>query len=124
MKLQQRQTPWSLRSILIPSALPHAKKMTEEPMARQSIILLELPLGASRKPLGRPQMMRQFLFVFAAVAGFPVPVDGFWVEPYRIEVTPSSVQAPLTVPLKIAHLSDLHSSGLGRREWQLLGLLD
>ena len=93
-------------------------------MARQSIIRLELPLDASCKPPGRPQIMRQFLFVFLAVAGFAVAVDGFWVEPYRIEVTHSSVLAPLTAPLKIAHLSDLHSSGLGRRERQLLGLLD
>jgi predicted MPP superfamily phosphohydrolase len=93
-------------------------------MARQSIIRLELPLDASCKPLAHPQIMRQFLFVFLAVIGFVVAVDGFLVEPYRIEVTHSSVQAPLTGPLKIAHLSDLHSSGLGQRERQLLGLLD
>src|ERR1700730_13295463 len=68
--------------------------------------------------------MRQFFFVLLAVAGFAVAVDAFLVEPYRIEVTYSSVQAPLIQPLKIAHLSDLHSSGLGRRERQLLGLLD
>ncbi len=54
-------------------------------MALQSIILLELPLGAPRKPLGRPQMMRQFFFVFVAVAAFAVAVDGFWVEPYRMK---------------------------------------
>lgn len=69
-------------------------------------------------------MIRKFLFVFLAVAGLAVAVDGFWIEPYRIEVTHSSVQAPFAQPLKIAHLSDLHSSGLGRRERQLLGLLD
>ena len=111
----------SLWSILILSLLSHAKKMTEEPMARQSIIRLELPLDASRKPPGRPQMMRKFLFIFLAVAGLAVAVDGFLIEPYRIEVTHSSVQAPLTRPLKIAHLSDLHTSGLGRRERKLLG---
>src|ERR1700681_2267136 len=93
-------------------------------MPRQSTMRLELPLDASRKPPGRPQMMRQFLFVFVAVAGLVVAVDCFLVEPYRIEVTHSSVQAPLTRPLKIAHLSDLHTSGLGRRERQLLLLLD
>ena len=69
-------------------------------------------------------MMRIFLFIFAAVAGLAVAVDGFLIEPYRIEVTHSSVQAPLTRPLKIAHLSDLHTSGLGRRERKLLSLLD
>lgn len=80
--------------------------------------------GRFTQATGASTKMRQFLFVFLAVAGFAVAVDGFWVEPYRIEVTHSSVQAPLTAPLKIAHLSDLHSSGLGRRERQLLGLLD
>jgi uncharacterized protein len=68
--------------------------------------------------------VRKFLFVFVMVTGLAVAVDAFFVEPYRIEVTHSSVQAPLTRPLKIAHLSDLHTSGLGRRERHLLGLLD
>jgi predicted MPP superfamily phosphohydrolase len=69
-------------------------------------------------------MMRLFLFVFAAFVGLAVAVDGFLTEPYRIEVTHNSVQAPLTRPLKIARLSDMHTSGLGRRERQLLSLLD
>ena len=69
-------------------------------------------------------MMRKFLIIFAAVAGLTVAVDGFLIEPYRIEVTHSSVQAPLTRPLKIAYLSDLHTSGLGRHERKLLLLLD
>jgi predicted MPP superfamily phosphohydrolase len=68
--------------------------------------------------------MRKFLFALVAVAALTVAVDAFLVEPYRIEVTHSSVQAPLTQSLKIALLSDLHTSGLGRRERQLLGLLD
>jgi len=68
--------------------------------------------------------MRKFLFLFAAVAALAVAVDSFLIEPYRIEVTHSSIQAPLTRPLKIAHLSDLHTSGLGRRELKLLSLLD
>lgn len=68
--------------------------------------------------------MRRFLPVVVAVAGLAVAIDGFFIEPFRIEVTHSSVQASLTRPLKIAHLSDLHTSGLGRRERQLLSLLD
>jgi predicted MPP superfamily phosphohydrolase len=68
--------------------------------------------------------MRQFFFVLLAAAGFAVAFDAFLVEPYRFEVTYSSVQAPLIQPLKIAHISDLHSSGLGRRERQLLALLN
>src|SRR5579872_5543537 len=93
-------------------------------MTRSVIIRLELPLYASRNPPERPQLMRLFLIVLAAIAGLAVSFDGFLIEPYRIEVTHSSVPAPLIQPLKIAHLSDLHTSGLGRRERQLLSLLD
>jgi len=69
-------------------------------------------------------MMRKFLVVAVAVVGLACGVDGLFVEPFRIEVTHSSVQAPLARPLKIAHLTDLHTSGLGRRERKLLSLLD
>jgi predicted MPP superfamily phosphohydrolase len=82
-----------------------------------------LPLDASRESPGRRQIVRKFLFFLLAVAGFAFGIDAFFVEPYRIEVTHSSVDAPVTLPLKIAHLSDLHSSGLGRRERKLLALL-
>jgi uncharacterized protein len=67
--------------------------------------------------------MRKFL-VFMAVAGLALAIDAFFIEPNRIEVTHSWVEAPLARPLTIAHLTDLHTSGLGRRERQLLGLLD
>jgi predicted MPP superfamily phosphohydrolase len=50
--------------------------------------------------------------------------DGFFVEPNWIEVTHHSMSAPITQPLKIAHLSDLHTKGLGFRERRLLKLLD
>jgi predicted MPP superfamily phosphohydrolase len=46
------------------------------------------------------------------------------VEPYWIEVTRHQVAAPLAAPLKVAHLTDLHLYGLGRRERKLLALLD
>ena len=68
--------------------------------------------------------MSRFLIVLAAVAGFALAIDALMVEPYRIEVTHSSIQAPVAPSLKIAHLSDLHTSGMGRRERPLLDLLD
>jgi hypothetical protein len=68
--------------------------------------------------------MRKFLIVLVVIAGFALAIDAFLIEPYRIEVTHSSVQAPLVQPLKIALLSDLHSRGLGRRERRLLALLN
>ncbi len=46
------------------------------------------------------------------------------IEPYRIEVTRHHISAPLKSPIKIAHLSDLHSSGMGKREQKLLAILN
>lgn len=45
-------------------------------------------------------------------------------EPYWIEATHHSIEAPISSPLKIAHLTDLHTRGLGRREHLMLDLLD
>lgn len=69
-------------------------------------------------------MRRFLLIVVLAVAGLAATVDGFLIEPYRIEVTHSSVQAPIATPLRIAHISDLHTFWLGPRERKLLSLLD
>lgn len=48
----------------------------------------------------------------------------FLIEPYRIEVTRHHISAPLKSPVKIAHLSDLHTYGMGKRESKMLALLD
>ncbi len=60
-----------------------------------------------------------------------VSFDACLIEPYRIEVTRheyhtalSGAAHALSRPLKIAHLSDLHTYGIGRRERQLLALLE
>jgi len=45
------------------------------------------------------------------------------VEPYWIEVTRHRVVGRVFSPVTIAHLSDLHTGGLGRRERKLLDLL-
>src|SRR3989449_7811003 len=52
-------------------------------------------------------------------------IDGFLIEPKWIVVNRYHVAAPLSFrgPLKIAHLSDLHTKGMGRRERRLLELL-
>ena len=68
--------------------------------------------------------MWHFFLLFLAAVALSIIVYAFLVEPYRIEVTHTSVEAPLAAPLKIAHVSDLHTSGLGRRERQLLRLLE
>ena len=48
----------------------------------------------------------------------------FWIEPYWIEVTHHSIRAPILTPLKIAHLTDIHTSGLGRRERKMIQFVD
>ena len=45
-------------------------------------------------------------------------------EPYWIEATHHSIEAAVSSPIKIAHLTDLHTRGLGRREQLVLDLLD
>jgi len=68
--------------------------------------------------------MRRALLVAAAIAVLATAVDGFFIEPFRIEVTHSTLLAPVSLPLKIAHLADLHTTGLGKSERKLLELLD
>src|SRR5262245_13527346 len=59
-----------------------------------------------------------------ALAGALAALDAFGVEPFWIEVTRHRVDARVDPPLTIAHLTDLHTEGLGRRERRLLELLD
>jgi predicted MPP superfamily phosphohydrolase len=45
-------------------------------------------------------------------------------EPYRLEVSHHVVPAPVSAPLKIAHLTDLHTQRMGRRELRVLESLE
>lgn len=63
------------------------------------------------------------LVAFVGLLLVLVGVDAFLIEPDWIEVTHHRVVAPLSSPLKIAHLSDLHTYGLGRREQRMFALL-
>lgn len=74
-------------------------------------------LALPKTRMGRVVAALAFLALLCAV-------DGFFVEPNWIEVTHHSMSAPITQPLKIAHLSDLHTKGLGFRERRLLKLLE
>jgi uncharacterized protein len=59
------------------------------------------------------------LLVLAALA-----IDALYIEPYRIEVTHYEITGPVKAPLKIAHLSDIHTHGVHRREREILEILD
>ncbi|MEK6324011.1 MAG: metallophosphoesterase [Acidobacteriota bacterium] len=58
--------------------------------------------------------------VLTFTASLGVGFYAFWIEPYWIEVTHHNISAPLSSPLKIVHLTDIHTYGLGRRERKML----
>jgi predicted MPP superfamily phosphohydrolase len=48
----------------------------------------------------------------------------FFVEPYFVELTRHSLAGEVNQPLKIVHISDLHTSGFGMRERRLVRLVE
>src|SRR5262245_12086838 len=74
--------------------------------------------------LALPKSRKGRIFFALLLLGAGCAVDGFIVEPNWIEVTHASLPAPVSQSLKIAHLTDLHTTGLGFRERRLLELLD
>jgi predicted MPP superfamily phosphohydrolase len=77
-----------------------------------------LGLAARRRLLFRRAAL---LLVIAAAVLF---ADALFVEPYRIEVTHQEITGAVTEPLKIAHISDIHTHGIGRREREIFRILD
>ena len=67
---------------------------------------------------------KRSIILITGLAGLALFSYSCFVEPYWIEVSHHRVKAPLSSPLKIAHLSDLHTNGLNRRERALLDILD
>jgi len=67
---------------------------------------------------------RQKGIVLGLALGAGLVVYARWVEPYRVEVSHHRVPMPVTRPLRVAQLSDLHTKGVGRRERRVLSLLD
>lgn len=77
---------------------------------------------AAKKAARRTRLRRgaKWLLYLAVLA----LLDGLFLEPYWIQVTHSTIPGNVARPLKIAHLTDLHTSHLGFREKRLLKLLD
>lgn len=74
---------------------------------------------------GRSKLRRALILLLLAAA--LLALYAYFIEPHWIEVARHNIAAPpatLTSPLKIAHLTDLHTSGLGRRERALLAHLE
>jgi predicted MPP superfamily phosphohydrolase len=66
--------------------------------------------------------VRPWLWALGLVL-FLLAFDGLAIEPYRVEVTHSVLQAKVDAPLKIAQLTDLHTHGLGPRERRVVRIL-
>ena len=64
------------------------------------------------------------LALLILVSGLLALLYAWAVEPYWIEVSRLTLVAPVSKPLKVAHLTDLHTFGLGRRERGMLSILD
>jgi hypothetical protein len=77
--------------------------------------------GAARLTRRRTKSV---LVGFLACTIFAIAADAFVIEPNWMEVTRHRVSAPVTSPLKIAHLTDVHTHGMGRREVRTLEILD
>ncbi|HET9401279.1 MAG TPA: metallophosphoesterase [Candidatus Acidoferrales bacterium] len=67
--------------------------------------------------------MRRIVLVALAVIAVALATDAFFIEPYDIEVTHTVLMARVNAPLKIAELTDLHTTKFGRLEKKLVDLL-
>lgn len=76
----------------------------------------------SKKPR-ESGVLRKAIFALS-VALIAILIYALWIEPYRVEVTHSETQGNLASPIKIAHLSDLHTHGIGRRERKVIAILN
>jgi hypothetical protein len=92
---------------------------------------LDIPAPANFPPQAPSQSavkshFRRRLLVAAGLLAAVVvllAVDMTLIEPFRIQVTHYQLHGPVTAPLKIAHLSDIHTHGNGRRERRLMEIL-
>lgn len=80
-----------------------------------------------RDPLdlaARPRLLLRRVGLLLVIAAGVLFADALFVEPYRIEVTHQEITGAVTQPLKIAHISDIHTHGIGRREREIFRILD
>ena len=70
----------------------------------------------------RRKWLRPAIAIFALLA-IILGADALFIEPFRIKITHYDIQGGVAAPLKIAHITDLHTRSMGRRERQLLATL-
>src|SRR5687767_7681676 len=74
----------------------------------------------------RCRVLTKWRMVFIALAFLAsgMAIYAYQIEPFNIEITRHQISALLNSPIKIAHLSDLHTYGIGRREKKMLAILE
>ena len=82
-------------------------------------MVLERARGAHRDRIRWLYAGRLSIVVIALVAFY-----AYFIEPAWISVTHLDVDLGLTSPIKIVHLTDLHTRAIGRREENLIALID
>ena len=81
----------------------------------------------TQAPAGRAPWWRRWSVIVIAGVILALGIDAVFIEPYRIQVTAYTIHTGpggVQTPLKIAQLSDLHTRGLGRRERDMLAILE
>lgn len=77
---------------------------------------VDLSLGRTRR--------RRALSVATLLVGGIASADAFLIEPYWLETTRHTTRGPVRKPLKVAHVTDLHTRGYGLLEQRLVSQLD
>jgi uncharacterized protein len=67
---------------------------------------------------------RRIIFLLLFFFTLTIAIYAYKFEPFNIEVTRHEIAAPLQSPIKIAHLSDLHTYGPGKLEQKMLAILE
>lgn len=82
--------------------------------------------AAAAGPPARPKAprWRRRLGLLVSASALLAAIDAFLVEPRWLRVTRHEVSAPVVRPLLVAHVSDLHTHGLGAIERALLDALE
>ncbi len=94
-------------------------------VAEPSQLELQIKTIALGAPVKRGPTKKVRAAVLACLAAVALVIFyAMEIEPVWIEVTHSHLAAPFSPPIKIAHLTDLHTRELGRPERRLLALLD
>ena len=77
------------------------------------------------QPLTRLRIRKRLVLASVALTiALSLGIYSFWIEPYSIEVTRHNIATTLGASIKIAHLTDIHTSGAGRRERKMLQLVE